>query len=180
MTPSGPLAHGVSIRPTWTTKPSPSPGRNALTFGDKEAGGFRGRIAPLRPNLPCPRLRRFTLGQTSPCADLPTRKLREIPIKSRSSHPKAASNVCFRYSHVDHSRAPARCWPRSLPAPFPCMRRAFCSLDPLGLALSHDRPLELRNATQHAKHTPFGTQSSFEKEYMYSLKAHVYSCMRLG
>lgn len=102
MTPSGPLAHGVSIRPTWTTKPSPSPGRNALTFGDKEAGGFRGRIAPLRPNLPCPRLRRFTLGQTSPCADLPTRKLREIPIKSRSSHPKAASNVCFRYSHVDH------------------------------------------------------------------------------
>src|SRR5699024_616845 len=83
MTPSEPLAHGVSIRPTWTTKPSPSPDRNALTSSGKEAAGFRGRIAPLRSNLPCPRppptslrsspppVRIFASSHTSPCAYLP-------------------------------------------------------------------------------------------------------------
>src|SRR5699024_12139330 len=72
MTPSEPLVHGVSIRPTWTTKPSPSPDRNALTFSGKEAAGFRGRIALPRSNLPYPRLRIFTTGQTPPCAYLPS------------------------------------------------------------------------------------------------------------
>src|SRR5699024_1995443 len=83
MTPSEPLAHGVSIRPTWTTKPSPYPDRTALTSSGNEAAGFRGRIAPLRSNLPCPRrahtyhrssphtVRIVTLSQTSPCAYLP-------------------------------------------------------------------------------------------------------------
>lgn len=44
----------------------------------------------------------------------------------------------------------------------------FCSLDPLGLALSHDRPLELRNATQHAKHTRSERKAVLEKLHVFA------------